>query len=71
MTEKDKHGPPHIENLIDAVEYAMEVLDDYSDVEDGEDGLPTPNRAMVALVELREAYQRYIRVRVALHGEPE
>jgi hypothetical protein len=44
-----------IEQLVDAAEYALEVLDVYSDVEDGDDGLPVPNRAMLAKTELNNA----------------
>ena len=44
-----------IEQLVDAAEYALEVLDNYSDVEDGDYGLPIPNRAMLAKTELNNA----------------
>jgi hypothetical protein len=37
-----------IDTLIDAAEFAAEVLENYADVEDGDDGVPVPNRAMLA-----------------------
>jgi hypothetical protein len=44
-----------IDGLVDAAEYALEVLEDYSDVDDGDEGLPIPNRAMLAKTELERA----------------
>ena len=35
-----------IQELIAVLEEALEVLDDYSDVVDGEDGQPRANKAM-------------------------
>ena len=46
-----------IDALVDAAEYALEVLDNYSDVDDGDDGLPIPNKAMIAQMELNLALQ--------------
>lgn len=46
-----------IDALVDAAEYALEVLDNYSDVDDGDDGLPIPNKAMIAQMELNAALQ--------------
>ena len=34
--------------LLDAADYALDVLVNYSDVEDGDYGVPTANKAMVA-----------------------
>lgn len=53
--------PSHLAALIDAVLGAMDALDNYSDVIDGDDGLPLPNHAMIALMELRVAYENYMR----------
>ena len=44
-----------IDALVDAAEYALEVLENYSDVDDGDDGLPIPNKAMIASMELDAA----------------
>lgn len=46
-----------IDDLVDAAEYALEVLDSYADVDDGDDGLPTPNKAMIAQLELNAALE--------------
>lgn len=46
-----------IDHLIDAAEYAAEVLENYSDVDDGDDGLPIPNKAMIALMDLNSALE--------------
>jgi hypothetical protein len=40
--------------LLAALHLAAEALDAYSDVNDGEDGFPRPNRAMSALQEIDE-----------------
>jgi len=47
--------PDWLLQLLDAVQYAQDVLDDYADVEDGDDGRPIPNRAMLAMTELKNA----------------
>lgn len=46
-----------IDHLVDAAEYALEVLENYSDVDDGDDGIPTPNKAMIAMMELNAALE--------------
>lgn len=43
-----------IHEMMDAAEYAVEALDNYSDVIDGEYGQPEPNRAMEAMSWLRD-----------------
>lgn len=52
-----------IEHLIDAAEYAVEVLENYADVDDGDDGRPTPNKAMLALMQLNDALEVFRRHR--------
>ena len=47
--------PSWLLQLLDAVQYAEDVLENYSDIEDGDDGRPIPNRAMLALTGLRNA----------------
>lgn len=44
-------------NLIEAAEYALEVLDGYADIVDAADDTshPTANRAMLASVDLSKA----------------
>jgi len=46
-----------IDTLIDAAEFAAEVLENYADVEDGDDGVPIPNRAMLAYSDLERALE--------------
>lgn len=46
-----------IDHLVDAAEYALEVLENYADVDDGDDGLPIPNKAMIAQMELNAALE--------------
>lgn len=58
---------PEVAKLIAACEYAIEVLDDYSDVVDGEDGRPYPNKAMIASMDLSKTLEEYLR----LHGTPD
>jgi hypothetical protein len=41
-------------DLLAVLHLAAEALDAYSDVNDGEDGFPRPNRAMSALQEIDE-----------------
>ena len=53
--------PSHLAALIEAAASAIEALDNYSDVIDRDDGLPYPNHAMIALMELRAAYENYMR----------
>ena len=60
----------HTAALLDAAESAMEVLDDYSDVVDGDDGRPHPNKAMIALMELRQAVVRFRKEELGEPGEP-
>jgi len=36
-------------DLVDALQQCAEFLDNYSDVNDGDDGQPVPNRAMSLL----------------------
>lgn len=57
--------PEHYK-LMSAIDGALEALDNYSDVIDGDDGLPHPNHAMIALMELRAAVEEYRR----LHESP-
>lgn len=38
-----------IQEMMDAAEYAVETLNKYSDVIDGDYGQPEPNRAMEAM----------------------
>lgn len=57
---------PEIAKLLYACEQAIEVLDIYSDVEDGDDGRPIPNKAMIASMDLSRALDEYRR----LHGTP-
>lgn len=57
----------HTAALLDAIEYALEVLDNYSDVDDGDDGLPVPNKAMLAMMELRNAVVKFRKEEL---GEP-
>lgn len=47
--------PDWLLQLLDAAQYAIDVLEDYSDVEDGDDGRPVPNRASLARTELKNA----------------
>lgn len=47
--------PDWLLQLLDAAQYAIDVLDDYADVEDGDDGRPIPNRPMLAITELKNA----------------
>jgi hypothetical protein len=47
-----------IQILIEEAENAVEVLDRYSDVRDGDYGVPEPNAAMVAHSALLEAVTR-------------
>lgn len=63
--------PRHVTALLAAVESAMDALDDYSDVLDGDDGLPIPNHAMIALMELRAAYENYERAETPAQEEDE
>lgn len=48
--------------LLEAVQSTLDALEDYSDIIDGDDGLPLPNRAMIALLEIRTAYENYMRI---------
>jgi len=57
---------PEYYKLMSAIDGALEALDNYSDVLDGDDGLPYPNHAMIALMELRAAAEEYRR----LHESP-
>ncbi len=41
--------------MLDALREVVDVLDDYADVNDGDDGLPRPNKAMSALTLVNEA----------------
>lgn len=45
--------------LLEALEIAADALDNYSDVNDGEDG-PVPNTAMSALVQVRAAIEKAV-----------
>ena len=47
--------PDWLLQLLDAAQYAIDALDNYADVEDGDDGRPIPNRAMLAMTELKNA----------------
>lgn len=44
-------------DMLEALHIAVDALDNYSDVNDGEDG-PVPNRAMAALVQIQAAIQK-------------
>lgn len=44
-----------IPRMLDALRAAWEALDNYSDVVDGDDGRPRPNRAMSAMADVSEA----------------
>lgn len=46
-----------IQNMLDAAEYALGPLDNYSDMEDGEHGAQEPNAALVAHNFLTEAME--------------
>jgi hypothetical protein len=41
--------------LLEALKDALETLDNYSDVVDGTDGQPAPNRAMSAILRIESA----------------
>ena len=47
-----------ISRLEGAIQELMEFVDDYSDVVDGDDGAPEPNRAMSLLVMARDVLRR-------------
>ena len=51
----------HQAALLEAVQSVLDALEDYSDIVDGDDGLPLPNRAMIALLEITTAYENYMR----------
>lgn len=53
----NKHLWNAVHELLDAAQYAEEVLDNYSDVVDGEDGQPEPNKAMSAIMSIRHAVE--------------
>lgn len=44
--------------LLEALQRCAELLDDYSDVNDGEDGQPVPNRAMSLLHDVEAALSK-------------
>ena len=46
-----------IEKLEGVIQELMEFVDEYSDVVDGDDGVPEPNRAMSLLVIARAALE--------------
>jgi hypothetical protein len=50
---------PEVKNLIWACENAINLLDDYSDVIDGDDGRPIPNAAMIVKMELERALKQF------------
>lgn len=49
---------PTRDDLIDLLHRCVDVLDNYSDVNDGEDGQPVPNRAMSLLTDVQLALER-------------
>jgi len=48
----------HISRLEGVIQELMEFVDDYSDVVDGDDGAPEPNRAMSLLLMARDVLGR-------------
>ena len=54
----DANLKSHISRLEGAIQELMEFVDDYSDVVDGDDGAPEPNRAMSLLVMARDVLGR-------------
>ena len=60
----------HTAALLDAADLALEVLDNYSDVVDSDYGRPHPNRAMIAVLELRNALARFRKDELGEPGEP-
>jgi hypothetical protein len=66
----DKRLWTAIMELLDQAAYALDVLDNYQDVEDDPyDSQPTPNRAMIAHSGLKEAAERVMSL-VPPHEEP-
>lgn len=47
-------------DVIDLLERCAEFLDNYVDVNDGEDGQPRPNRAMQLATDVEAAIERLI-----------
>ena len=54
----DANLKSRISRLEGAIQELMEFVDDYSDVVDGDDGAPEPNRAMSLLVMARDVLGR-------------
>ena len=54
----DANLKSRISMLEGAIQELMEFVDDYSDVVDGDDGAPAPNRAMSLLVMARDVLRR-------------
>jgi hypothetical protein len=52
-----KDAANRIEKLEGIIQELMEYVDEYSDVVDGDDGVPEPNRAMSLLVIARAALE--------------
>lgn len=53
-----KEAADRIEKLEGVIQELMEFVDDYSDVVDGDGGVPEPNRAMSLLVMSRDVLGR-------------
>ncbi len=51
------YGPSKADLLTDALEDALEFIDGYVDVNDGDYGIPEPNRAMVLAARIRDAME--------------
>lgn len=47
-----------VPEMIDVLAECLAVLDDYSDVNDGEDGQPRPNRAMSLMQEIEAVFKK-------------
>ena len=50
---------PEVKNLVWACENAIDLLDSYADVIDGDDGRPIPNAPMIVKMELERALNEF------------